>query len=92
MLLVLLGVMESLVPGVNRACLDRREMKVPEVSLDLLVLSVCRVSQDLLVKRGRMVMLDPWALLVHLVPEVLRVLVEPMVHKVLQVVWAPWDL
>lgn len=29
--------MESPAPEVSRVCLDRREMKVPEVSLDLLV-------------------------------------------------------
>lgn len=84
--------MESLVPEDNRACLDRRGMRAPEVSLDLLVLLVCRGFQDLLGKRVRTAMLDLWAPLVHLVPEVLRVLVELMVHKVLQVVWAPWDL
>ena len=41
-ILVLREPMESLVPGVSRVCLDRREMKVPEVSLDHLVQSVCR--------------------------------------------------
>lgn len=35
--------MESLVPEVSRVCLDRREMKVPEVSLDPLVPLVCRL-------------------------------------------------
>lgn len=35
--------MENLVPEVSRVCLDRREMKVPEVSLDLPVPSVCRL-------------------------------------------------
>lgn len=88
---VLLELMENLVPEVNRVCLDRREMKVPEVSLDLLVPSVCRGFLDLLVRRERTVTLARWALLVPLVPEVLRVLVELMVHKALQVVWAPWD-
>ncbi|KAG7216742.1 hypothetical protein INR49_021125 [Caranx melampygus] len=87
-----LELMESLVPEVSRVCSDRREMKVPEVSLDLLVPSVCRGFLDPLVKRERTVMSAPWALLVPLVPEVLRVQVELMVHKVLQAVWAPWDL
>lgn len=88
---VLLEVMESLVPEVSRVCLDRREMKVPEVSLGLLVPLVCRGFLGLLVRRERTVMLAPWALPVPLVPEVLRVLVELMVPKALQVVWAPWD-
>lgn len=35
--------MESLGQGVSRVCLDRREMKVPEVSPDPLVPSVCRL-------------------------------------------------
>lgn len=34
--------MESPAPEVSRACLGRREMKVPEVSLDLLVPSAFR--------------------------------------------------
>lgn len=34
--------MESLDPEVSRVCLDRREMKVPEVSLDPLVPLDCR--------------------------------------------------
>jgi len=89
---VLLELMESLGPEVSRVCLDRREMKVPEVSLDPPVPSVCRGFLDLLVRRERTVMLAPWALLVPLVPEVPRVLVELMVHKVLQAEWAPWDL
>lgn len=41
-MLFLRELMESLVPEVSRVCLDRREMKVPEVSLDPLVPSVCR--------------------------------------------------
>lgn len=35
--------MESPAPEVSRVCLDRREMKVPEVSLDLLAPLVCRL-------------------------------------------------
>lgn len=35
--------MENLGPEVSRGCLDRREMKVPEVSLDPLVPLVCRL-------------------------------------------------
>lgn len=34
--------MESPAPEVSRVCLDRREMKVPEVSLDLLAPLACR--------------------------------------------------
>jgi len=88
---VLLELMESLVPEVSRVCLDRREMKVPEVSLDLLDPSVCKGFLDLLARRARMVTSARWAPLVHLVPEVLRVQVELMAHKVLLAVWAPWD-
>lgn len=84
--------MESPVPEVSRGCLDRREMKVPEDSLDPRVPLVCRDFLDPLVRKERQEMLAPWALLVHLVPEVLRVQVELMVLKVLQVVSAPWAL
>lgn len=40
---ILRELMESLVPEVSRVCLDRREMKAPEVSLDPLVPSACRL-------------------------------------------------
>lgn len=91
-LLVLLELMESLVPGVNRVCSDRREMKVPEVSLDPPVPSVCRVCLDPLVRRERTVTWDRWVLLVHLAQGVLRVPVELMVRKVLQAASVRWDL
>lgn len=63
--------------------MDRREMKDPGASLDLLVPSVCRVFQDHLARKVKMEMLVLWVLLVHQVPEDLRVLLVLMARKVL---------
>lgn len=88
---VLPELMESQVPEVSRVCSGRRETKAPEVSPVLLVPSGCRVFLDPLVRRERMATSVQWVLLVHLVPEVLRVPVELMVLKVLLAVWGRWD-
>lgn len=83
---VLLGAMESPARGASRGCLDRRETKAPEASLDPRGPSVCRVFPDPRVRRERMETSARWAPLVRLAPEVPRVLVEQMAHKVLPVV------
>lgn len=87
-LLELLDLLELMVNRVlvdSRVCLDRREMKDPEAFLDLPVPSVCRVFLDHLVRKEKMEMLVLWVPLAHLVPEVLKVLLVLMVHKVLLV-------
>lgn len=84
-LLDLLEVMVNQVLVDSRVCLDRREMKDPEASLDLLVPSVCRVFLDHMVRKEKMETLVLWVPLAHLVPEVLKVLPVLTVHKVLLV-------
>lgn len=88
----LLGATESPVRGASRACSDRREMKVPEVSLEPLVPLVCRVFLVPQGRRGKMATLVRWALLVRQVQEVPRVLVELMAPKVLPGVLVPWEV
>lgn len=84
-LLDLLELMENQVLVVSRVCLDRREMKEQGASQDLLVPLVCRVFLDHQVRKEKMETLALWDPPAHLVPEVLRVLLVLMVHKVLQV-------
>ncbi|KAA0704669.1 Collagen alpha-1(XI) chain [Triplophysa tibetana] len=90
-LLDLLDLMVNQVPVDSRVCLDRREMKEPGASQDLLVPLVCRVFLDHQVRKEKMETLVLWDRPAHPVLEVLRVLLVLMVHKVLQVELELWD-
>lgn len=59
----------SLVPEGNKVCLDRREMKEQEVSLDLLAQLVCRVCLARQVRKVKLEMLVNRAHLDHRDPE-----------------------
>lgn len=76
----------------SRVSLAKKVMKVPVVSLDLLVQLDCRVCLVHLVRKEKQVTLDRWVPLALLVQEVHLVHQELMVHKVLQVVSEILDL
>lgn len=83
-LLVQLARTERLDRGDSRACLARRETKVPGDSPASQDPSDCRVCLDPPARRERTETSEPWVHLVLLDPEVLRVLAAPAVHKVHQ--------
>lgn len=91
-LLVQLAAMGSLDQEDNRVCLARRETKDQEDSQVFQDPSDFRACRVLLVRRERMETLDQWVHLVLLVPEVRRVPVEPMEHKVFLAVLDQWVL
>lgn len=91
-LLVQRAVMVSLDPEDSRVCLDRKETKDLEDSPVFLDPLGCRGCLDLLVRKERMETSEQWVHLVLLVPEVLKVLVEPVEPKVLLVVSVQWEV
>lgn len=91
-LLVQLAAMVNLDLEDSRVCLARKETKDHEDSLDYQDPSDCRVCPAPLVRKERMEMLEQWVHLVLLAPEVLRVLAELMVHKVLLVALVQWEV
>lgn len=90
-LLAQLAVMASLDPEDSRECLARRETKDRgdfQVSQDP---SDCRACRALPVRRERTETWDRWVHLVLLVPEALRVPVEPTEHKVHPEALVQWE-